>query len=138
MKLKIITGISFLLCLLVYACQSEGSIEFARYYTGGAVIYRDHCQNCHSVKGEGLGALIPPLTDSGYLKKNLTLLPCLLKNGMRANLVINHKPFDGQMPAANLTPMEIAQVMTYVNNSFGNKLGVVTVDDAGNALAKCK
>ncbi len=33
------------------------------------------------------------------------------------------------MPAAGLTPMEIAQVVTYVGNSFGNKLGVVTGDD---------
>ena len=138
MKLKIITGISFLLCLLVYACQSEGSIEFARYYTGGAVVYQEHCQNCHGTKGEGLGALIPPLTDSVYLKKNLSKLPCLLKNGIKGRLTINNKPFDGQMPATNLTPMEIAQVISYVDNSFGNKLGVVTVDDAGNALAKCK
>jgi mono/diheme cytochrome c family protein len=56
---------------------------------------------------------------------------------LKGKITIAGKDFDGAMPAAGLTPIEIAQVVTYVGNSFGNKLGVVTGDDIGVALAKC-
>jgi hypothetical protein len=42
------------------------------------------------------------------------------------------------MPANNLAPMEVAQVITFINNSFGNKLGLTTVDQAEADLNKCK
>ena len=60
-----------------------------------------------------------------------------MQNGLKGKTTIAGKDFDGAMPAAGLTPIEIAQVVTYVGNSFGNKLGVVTGDDVGVALRKC-
>ena len=42
------------------------------------------------------------------------------------------------MPAAELAPMEIAQVITYMNNSFGNQLGIVTMDEVEADLKNCR
>lgn len=137
MKTGIIACICFLLLALIYSCQNDGSIEFKRYYSAGALVYQSRCQNCHGAKGEGLAALIPPLTDTSLLKKYKSKLPCIVQNGLKGKITIAGKDFDGAMPAAGLTPIEIAQVVTYVGNSFGNKLGVVTGDDVGVALAKC-
>jgi mono/diheme cytochrome c family protein len=137
MKIRIIACICLLLSALVYSCQSDGSIEFKQYYSAGNLVYQSHCQNCHGDKGEGLASLIPPLTDTSSLKRYRTKLPCIVQNGLKGKIIIAGKNFDGAMPAPGLTPIEIAQVVTYVGNSFENKLGVVTGDDVGVALSKC-
>jgi mono/diheme cytochrome c family protein len=137
MKLCIISGICFLLFGLIYSCQSESSIEFNRYYADGAIVYETHCQNCHGSKGEGLGALIPPLTDAAYLKTNRALLACDIKYGLKAKITIANKQFDDEMPADNLSPIEIAQALTYTANSFGNKLGLINDDEVNAGLGKC-
>src|ERR1700712_3730230 len=131
MKLKIIGGICLLLMISVYACESDSSIEFKRYYSSGKEVYHARCQNCHGSNGEGLAALIPPLNDSSFFKSNKSILPCIIQNGLKAPVKISGRIFNGAMPAAGLTPIEIAQVITYVGNSFGNKLGVVTNEDVG-------
>ena len=139
MKYKIIGAISFLLVLVFIAsCESETDIEFKRYYSIGAEVYQIHCQNCHGTKGEGLSALIPPLTDSTYLKNNKTSLACYIKSGLKGPIVIHGKTFDDVMPANELSPMEIAQALTYVCNAFGNKLNTINQDQVEADLAKCK
>lgn len=120
------------------SCQNEQQIEYNRYYSAGLTVYQTHCQNCHGDKGQGLAALIPPLTDSGYLKANKHLLACYLQNGLKGKIAIHQKEYDGQMPAANLSPIEVAQVLTYVTNSFGNQSGLINNDDVEKDLKGCR
>ena len=137
MKIKVIGALLALVAILVYSCQSESEIEYMRYYTAGQVLYKNRCQNCHGPQGEGLAALIPPLTDSTFLKTNKPKLACYLQNGLQLPILVNGKAFNGQMPATGLAPMEIAQVLTYVQNSFGNKLGLHNVEQVNGELGKC-
>jgi mono/diheme cytochrome c family protein len=139
MKLKIIAGILMAVVMLAYySCQSEEQINYMRYYTSGQQLYKTRCQNCHGAQGEGLAALIPPLTDSIYLKKNNKQLACYVQNGLNLPIMINGKPYTGNMPPASLAAMEIAQVLTYVQNSFGNHLGLHNVQQVNSELAKCE
>jgi len=130
--------IAFVAILSIVACQSDENLEFKRYYSSGALVYQQHCQNCHGTNGEGLSALIPPLSDSSYLRKNLSSLPCYVKNGLKAQITINGKTFEDAMPANDLSPVEIAQVLTYVGNSFGNKLNTIDEQLVQKSLAGCK
>jgi len=138
MKLKLISGIFLLLTVLIVSCQSDEQVEFYRYYSGGSAIYQTHCQNCHGSKGEGLQALIPPLTDVAYLKNNKALLACFLKNGLKGKIIINGREFEGEMPADDLAPIEIAKVLTYVTNSFGNKMATINLQMVESDLKKCR
>jgi mono/diheme cytochrome c family protein len=139
MIFKVIGSISFLLALFfTVSCENETSIEFKRYYSVGAEVYQNHCQNCHAANGEGLAALVPPLNDSVFLKKNKNSLACYIRSGLKGPIIINGKPFDDAMPANELSPMEIAQALTYVGNSFGNKLNLITQEQVQADLAKCK
>lgn len=138
MKLKVIAAVCFLLAMLIYSC-GENDITFKRYYTTGSVIYTTHCQNCHGSDGLGLSALMPPLTDSAFLRKNKSALACYIKYGIKSKLlVINKKPYDADMPLTDLSPIEIAEVLTYVGNSFGNNMGLVPVEQVNGDLAKCR
>lgn len=139
MKVRVIAALSLLiLTVFVMSCENEQSIEFKRYYSEGAVVYQAHCQNCHAADGAGLSALIPPLNDSLYLKNNKAFLACYINSGLKGSIIINKKNFEDAMPANNLAPMEVAQVLTYIDNSFGNNLGLVTVDEAEADLSKCR
>ncbi|TSJ39293.1 cytochrome c [Mucilaginibacter corticis] len=139
MKLKVISVICLLLGVLFFSCQTDDEITFKRYYTTGSIVYQNSCQNCHGKNGEGLSALMPPLTDSVFLKANKASLPCFIKYGLKEKLlIVNKKPFEGNMPAMDLAPIEIAEVLTYITNSFGNKMGVVTVQQVSYDLDKCK
>jgi len=137
MKLSIIIGLLLSGIVLMVSCQSDDQLEYVRYYSTGRVLYQSKCQNCHGAKGEGLQSLIPPLTDSTYLKTNKIVLACSIKYGLKGKLDISQKTFDGQMPATEITSVELAEVLTYINNSFDNNLGVVTTQMVNEGLNKC-
>jgi len=138
MKLKIISALLLLIAgFFIISCENEQSIEFKRYYSEGAMVYQTRCQNCHGADGDGLSALIPPINDSLYLKNNKASLACYVNSGLKGAITVDKRQFDGVMPGNNLSPMEVAQVLTYINNSFGNKLGLTTIDQAEAALEKC-
>jgi mono/diheme cytochrome c family protein len=140
MKVRVIGIIAVLLGVLITACQSEAEQDFKRYYGGGMLIYKSKCQNCHGANGEGLTSLIPPLTDTAYLKKNKASLGCFIKYGINETIItINGKAYEGAMPAnTDLTAIDIAKLLTYVGNSFGNKIGTINFEEADANLAKCK
>jgi len=138
MNRKIIAVFGFLLLIIVVSCQSEQEIEYARYYTSGSLIYQSKCQNCHGKNGEGLLALIPPLTDSVYLRRNKYKLACISLNGLSGLISVSKKLYDGKMPPAGLSSLETADVLTYITNSFGNKQGTITVEKVDRDLKNCK
>ena len=138
MKIKIVGGLFVVLFVVLISCQSDQQIEFNRYYSGGSTIYQGHCQNCHGTKGEGLQDLIPPLTDTAYLKINKNNLTCFIKNGLKENIMVKGRLFEEEMPAEDLSPIEIAKVLTYITNSFGNKTGTIHLQQVENDIRKCK
>ena len=57
---------------------------------------------------------------------------------MKDPKMVGGKAFAGTMPQQTLSPIELAEVITYVQNSFGNKLGLKEVDEVQADLANCK
>lgn len=131
--------ISFAFTSMIQSCQNETTINFKRYYVNGKGIYEKNCQNCHGSDGKGLGTLYPPLTDSTYLKLNRNKLACIIKNGQTGPVKINNISYDGIMPGnETLADIDIAQVIVYITNSFGNQQGFYDSEFAKNDLVKCK
>ena len=89
--------------------------------TNGSLIYNDFCYRCHGVNGEGQDNLIPPLKSSDYLLKNISLSIAGLKYGLKGEIIVNGKAYDGYMAYQGLDNEEIADVMNYILNSWGNK-----------------
>ena len=130
---------ALLLATVLVSCQSESEIEYKRYYTIGKSVYQNQCKNCHAENGEGLGGLIPSLQKADYLSKNKIKLACMVQNGLQGLIVVNGKFYNGKMPAqTQLAPIEIAEVITYITNSFGNKQGVYGLEKVSLDLGKCE
>jgi mono/diheme cytochrome c family protein len=134
---------SLLICMIatiLYACQSNGSsLEQDMYYTNGRDLYVKHCQNCHGEQGEGLENLIPPLTDTTYLKNNRNKLVCYIKNGMSEKIYVDGREFHDKMPAhEEFTDIDLAQLVVFISNSYGNKQGMYSTKEVAADLKTCK
>ena len=120
------------------ACQSEEEIKRQRYITEGILVYKNHCANCHQAKGEGLAALYPPIANSDYLvNKNAVI--CLIRYGQQGPIVVNGKPYNRPMPAQpHLSDLEVAELVTYIYNEWGNETKLTGVKEVTPILENCK
>lgn len=94
----------------------------------GKEVYALYCQNCHMEDGLGTPEVYPPMAKADYMKRpNKTLINVILK-GQSGDVVVNGKKYNIDMPAqAYLTDVQIADVLNYCKNSWGNKIpGAVT------------
>ena len=92
----------------------------------GKSIYNQYCLTCHQADGGGVDGLNPPLTKTDYVLGDKTRLTKVLLNGLQG-VDINDEPYNNVMPSQDfLTDQQIAAVLTYVRNNFGNKASAVT------------
>lgn len=136
--------VSFALFFALVSCnpRSENSkpssTKFDQYYVQGEQLYIRNCSNCHQRNGTGLGLLYPPLKESDYLLNNFDQVICLIRTGIRGELTVNGKSFNQPMPGIpSLTDLEIAEIATYVYNTWGNNRGITDVQEVTKVLSEC-
>jgi len=114
-------------------------IKLRQYKVQGEGLYLMHCGNCHQADGSGLGRLIPPLDKNTTISNNRNQIMCVIKYGMEGPLKINGLEYDGKMPGnAELTNLEIAEIITFVGNSWGNSIGIVLSSDVEKGMLTCQ
>tara|TARA_A100000164_G_scaffold336318_1_gene329000 strand:+ start:107 stop:523 length:417 start_codon:yes stop_codon:yes gene_type:complete len=86
----------------------------------GGEIYNDLCYRCHGLDGIGQDDMIPPLKSSDYLLNNIELSIAGLKYGLKGEIIVNGKKYNGYMAYQGLENDEIADVMNYILNQWGN------------------
>ncbi|MBU0696767.1 MAG: cytochrome c [Bacteroidetes bacterium] len=137
-KIILLAIIPLAIIIFISSCGEE-NIKYQRYYSDGSQLYKIHCQNCHMSNGEGLGQLIPPLTDSIFLRKNREKLVCYVNYGLNDSIKINGIDYQGQMPAEkHLAAIDLAKTLTFITNSFGNNQGIYDVIEVQKNLNNCK
>jgi mono/diheme cytochrome c family protein len=116
------------LFVLLSALTSPGDKELEKSIARGKEIYKDNCIACHMAKGEGIPETFPPLAGSDYFSDSTELAIRAIKFGLEGPIKVNGEVYDNQMPELGLAPEEIADVMNYILNSWGNdpKDGMVT------------
>lgn len=95
----------------------------------GQLVYEQHCLTCHQVNGSGVPNLNPPLRGTDWVTGDKNRLINVLLKGLR-DQEIDEEPYDNVMPAHSfLTDQQLADVLTYIRSSFGNKASAITVDE---------
>lgn len=130
-KLSLLLLVFGVLVLVTNACKTDK-------YTQGKVLYDKYCVNCHNENGENLAELIPPLANSDFLVKQKGNLACLIYYGHKGKMTVNGVEYNQQMPAnANFNDIDIANVINYINNNFGNDNGYMPLNEVQDALNDC-
>lgn len=125
--------ISLLSFFAFTSCSSDGT-----QFKQGQKLYAVHCESCHMVDGSGLGANIPPLATSDYLKERQEKIACIIRYGMTDTITVNGVEFSEQMaPIPQLTEFQMANIINYINHAWGNNFGFVTVETLRTHLENC-
>lgn len=96
----------------------------------GKQVYMQTCFVCHQPNGEGLATQIPPLAKSDFLMADKDRSIRIVLQGKAGEVVVNDKKYNGIMtPFNNLADEDIANVLTYVRNSFNNSGEAVTINE---------
>jgi mono/diheme cytochrome c family protein len=86
----------------------------------GEEIYQDFCLQCHLTTGVGVSGVFPPLKNSDYLMNNIDKSIAGIKFGLKGEIVVKDEIYDGVMAKQGLDSEEIADVMNYILNQWGN------------------
>ena len=89
----------------------------------GKVVYQGMCITCHLDSGNGVPKAFPPLAGSDFLKENQDKSITAVKKGMNGKIVVNGTTYNSVMSPLGLSDKEVADVMNYINNSWGNDYG---------------
>ncbi len=120
----------------VATAATTGNATKDERIAAGKTLFAGTCSTCHGPDGKGMSGVFPPLAGSDYLAKNPKKLPEIILHGLQGKVTVNGKDYNSVMPPmVQLTDDEVANIGTYVLNSFGNKGGEVTRDDAKKARA---
>ncbi|MEO1049058.1 MAG: cytochrome c [Bacteroidota bacterium] len=145
-----IFSIAALTSAILYACggsasDSEksanvtGDVKLQQYKNQGRKLYIQYCANCHQVTGAGLGLVYPPLNKSDYMDSNLEKVICLMKNGISGEITVNGKVYNQAMPGiSTLTNLEIAEIATYIYNTWEHDKGLIKVTDVEKIINQCE
>ena len=128
--LTYILGISIIGVVLHQDPKLEASIE------RGSEIYADFCVTCHMENGEGVAYTFPPLANSDYLLQNREESIKGVKYGRQGELIVNGITYNNTMAPLGLEDEEVADVMNYILNSWGNSSSKIVTLEEVEAITK--
>jgi len=123
--------VSFIFSLFLTNCETET-------YRQGRILYENFCASCHMEDGTGLKGVIPPLAGADYVRDHQLELPCIIRVGMKGELVVNGVTYNSVMKGEHkLSHFEITNIINYVNQAWGNDFGIIKFDAVQEELEKC-
>lgn len=102
----------------------------------GSELYEEFCMQCHLPDGKGTDGVIPPLAGSDWLKNKRKESIHAVKYGQNGPIVVNGKKYNGTMAPMGLTDKEVADVMNYIMNSWGNKSSQMVTEEEVKQIKK--
>lgn len=120
--------ILIILSTLLLSCNNSKTVKLEanlqnknQEYNAGKKIYQDMCINCHMPNGKGVNKVFPPLAQSDFLMQNRKASIKAIKYGLSEEITVNKIKYNNVMSPLGLTNKEVAHVMNYITNSWGNK-----------------
>jgi nitrite reductase (NO-forming) len=119
--------------------MQAGAATKEQRFEAGAVLYNGTCSVCHQNSGEGMTSVFPPLAGSDYLMADKRRAIEVVLNGLTGPVTVNGQEYNSVMPPmSQLADDEIANILTYVLNSWGNDDGVVTTTEVAEVREATK
>ncbi len=105
----------------------------------GQKVFKKYCVSCHQADGGGVPNMNPPLIKTPYVLGDKERLIKIVLHGFNENVEIEGEYYKNPMPELSiLKDQEIADVLTYVRNSFGNKASAITAAEVKAVRQKGK
>jgi nitrite reductase (NO-forming) len=119
------------------ASAKTGDLSVEEQIAAGKALFAGTCSTCHQPEGQGLEGVFPPLAKSDYIAADPKRVPGVILHGLVGPVKVNGKDYNSNMPPmSQLTDDEVANISTYVLNSWGNPGGRVTKAEAAAVRAQ--
>lgn len=136
-KILLLPAVIFFAFLLM--AQTKPAATKAEMMANGAKVYKQYCLACHQADGGGVPHLNPPLIQTPFVLGSKTDLVKIIIKGKKEPVEIDGEIYNNPMPPqVLLNDQQIADVLTYIRNSFGNKASVVTLAEVKKVRASIK
>ena len=118
-----------------------------KQYPRGAAIYKSVCQTCHGNDGNGVASLAPPLNNSEWVTGDKDRLAAIVLYGLTGPVSVNGKLYkapeiNGDMPGIGqnkeFSNDDIAQILSFVRQSWNNKASKVSAEDVNVVRQRTK
>ena len=106
--------------------KQEKALTLEQKIEHGKASYMHTCFACHQAEGQGIPGAFPPLANSDYLNADVNRAIDIILNGKTGEITVNGVAYNSVMTRQNLSDEEVANVLTYVYNSWGNSKKKVT------------
>jgi len=117
------------------AAQS-GKLTVEDQIKAGQALFNGTCSVCHQANGEGLPNVFPPLAKSDLIAADPKRPIRILLQGLTGKVTVNGKEYNSVMPPmSQLNDDEVANILTFVLNSWGNPGGHISADEVNKARA---
>lgn len=134
---KIILTVTGLTIILLALAQTGKTLKASM--DRGKKVYDAYCLACHMEDGTGVPRMNPTLVKTKWVLGDKKKLAVIVLNGMDEEIEINGQNYSNPMaPHDFLKDQEIADVLTFIRNSFGNKATAVTAAEVKTARASLK
>jgi mono/diheme cytochrome c family protein len=111
---------------------------FAASMVRGKQVYLLQCLACHQADALGVENMNPSLVKAKYVLGDKAALVRIVLTGMKGQDIEGESYHNVMAPHSDLTDQQIADVLTYVRNSFGNKAKAITAAEVKAIRAKTK
>lgn len=124
------------------ATASSGSFNLDESVGRGKAIYGVTCGACHGPTGTGMPSAFPPLAGEEWVIGDSRRLVAITMKGIQGAMTVKGTVYATGMPSPVMTfpPLKddknLADVLNYVRNSFGNKADVITPEFVGKVRAE--
>ena len=119
------------------AGAASGKLTKEDQIKAGAALFNGTCSTCHQIDGKGIKDVFPPLAASDYLMADKARAIGVVLNGLSGKVTVNGAEYNSVMPPlSNLNDDEVANILTYVRNSFGNTGDAVSAAEVAEVRAK--
>jgi nitrite reductase (NO-forming)/hydroxylamine reductase len=109
---------------------AAGANALPAQIAAGETVFKAACIPCHQPDGKGLPGMFPPLAGSDFLQADKKRAVGIVLHGLQGKVTVLGKTFDAAMPPmSQLSDSDIANVLTFVLNSWGNSGGSVSTGE---------
>ena len=114
-------------------------VKLEQYMVNGQRSYKLYCAHCHQEDGSGLKKLMPPLKNADFISNNLEETICIIKNGAKGEMIVNGENYNLVMPPNRfLKDIEVAELTTFIYNTWADGDRLVSIEEVQEALNKCE
>jgi nitrite reductase (NO-forming) len=119
--------------------RAAGTVTKEQQIQAGSVLYKGTCSTCHQENGQGLPNVFPPLAKSDFLASDPQRAIAIILNGFSGPVTVNGATYNSVMPPmSQLNDDEVANILTYALNTWGNKGPAITPNEVAGIRAKTK